>query len=106
MNTLRLCIAAALAAAVIMPMLAAGDRASALRPKIPPSGDCRAMAASGLSNIWYGQFSGRYESMVDDRVYPLAARGCFRSERECRRWTNQMLSLTENSALMSCRPYR
>jgi hypothetical protein len=65
------------------------------------------VAATGGKGIWFGQFSGRYEDPFgDDRYYPVAARGCFRSEYECRRWLNQLLSIASgSSALMSCRPY-
>ena len=84
------------------------DPAMAFRPKLPPAGDCRAMAASGIKNIWYGEFSGRYEDTLfrDGYYYPISAQGCFVSEYECRRWTNQLLSITESSGLMRCRPYR
>ncbi|HSM42359.1 MAG TPA: hypothetical protein VK862_16535 [Afifellaceae bacterium] len=98
---------AVFAAAMLCGMLNAGV-ASAQRPHLPPAGDCRAMAASGAKNIWYGQFTGRYEDPVfDERVYPLSARGCFPSEYLCRRWLNQLLTISGGySALMSCRPYR
>jgi len=80
----------------------------AFRPKLPPAGDCRAMAAqTGGKGLWYGQFSGRYEDEFRDGFYyPVGARGCFTSEYACRRWTNQVLSLVTGSALMSCKPYR
>ena len=82
------------------------DTANAQRPRVPQAGDCDAMVASGVRNIWYGEFSGRAEdSFNTDLVYPIAGRGCFRSERECRRWTNQLLSIGSGSALMRCRPY-
>ena len=97
---------AVFAAAMLCGMLNAG--VASARPQLPPAGDCRAMAASGAKNIWYGQFSGRYEDPVfDERVYPLSARGCFPSEYLCRRWLNQLLTVSGGySALMSCRPYR
>jgi len=98
---------AVLAAACLYGVWLAGP-ADAFRPKLPPAGDCRSMAAAtGGKGIWYGQFSGRYDDPYgDDRYYPLAARGCFRSEFACRRWTNQLLSISGgSSALMSCRPY-
>ena len=98
---------AVLAAASLHGSWLAGS-AEAFRPKLPPAGDCRAMVAAGGKNIWFGSFSGRYQDpFVDDRYYPLAARGCFRSEYACRRWTNQILSIASgSSALMSCRPYK
>ena len=106
MKRTRIVVSATLAFAVLLPALGAADRASALRPKLPPAGNCKAMAAAGQKNIWYGEYSGRYESLANDRVYPLAARGCFRSERECRRWINEVASLSESSGLMRCTPYR
>ena len=96
---------ALLALSLCLPGLSTVDIAHALRPKLPPAGDCKAMAAAGKSDIWYGEFSGQYESMANDRIYPVAARGCFTSERECRRWTNQLLSITASSGFMRCRPY-
>ena len=75
------------------------------RPKLPPAGDCQSMvAATGGKDIWFGQFSGRYETLFD-RYWPLAARGCFTSEYACRRWTNEILSIGKGPGLMSCRPY-
>ncbi len=106
MRSMKFVVSAALALAVLLPVLGAGDRASALRPKLPPAGNCKAMAAAGQKNIWYGEYSGRYESLANDRVYPLAARGCFRSERACRRWINEVASLSQSSGLMRCTPYR
>jgi hypothetical protein len=81
------------------------DTAQAQRPKLPPAGDCQSMvAATGGKGIWFGQFSGRYETLFD-RHWPLAARGCFTSEYACRRWTNEILSIADGPGLMSCRPY-
>ena len=102
----RFSLTAVVAAAGVSVILLTGP-AQAQRPELPPAGDCAAMvAASGGKGIWYGQFSGRYEDEFgDNRFYPLAARGCFKSEYACRRWTNQLLSIGSESALMSCRPY-
>ncbi len=82
--------------------------AQAQRPKLPPAGDCHAMAAAnGGGGVWFGEFSGRYEDPFRDGFYyPVAARGCFATEYACRRWTNQLLSITGSSALTRCRPYR
>ncbi len=81
------------------------ETAQAQRVKLPPAGDCQSMVAvTGGKGIWFGQFSGRYEGAFD-RIYPLAARGCFASEYACRRWTNQILSISYGPGLMSCRPY-
>ena len=98
---------ALLAAACLYGFGLAGP-ADAFRPRLPPAGDCEAMiAATGGKGVWVGEFSGRYEDPFgDDRYYPLAARGCFRTEAACRRWTNEILSIAGgSSALMSCRPY-
>ncbi len=71
------------------------------RPKLPPAGDCQAMvAATAGKGIWFGQFTGRYEGPFD-RIYPLAARGCFSSEYACRRWTNEILSIADGPGLIS-----
>ena len=71
------------------------ETAQAQRVKLPPAGDCQSMVAvTGGKGIWFGQFSGRYEGAFD-RIYPLAARGCFASEYACRRWTNQILSIAD-----------
>ena len=95
---------AALAMAAGLSGMLLPDTAQA-RPKLPQAGDCQAMvAAIAGKGIWFGQFSGRYEGAFD-RIYPLAARGCFSSEYACRRWTNQILSIAEGPGLMSCRPY-
>ena len=97
----------ALAGALLCASLTSSP-ASASWPQLPPAGDCRAMAAAGVENIWRGQYSGKYQDPVfDERVYPLSASGCFRSEYECRRWLNELLTISGGfSALMSCRPYR
>jgi len=97
-----------LALAAAISALLAALPARAQRPELPPAGDCYAMtAANAGTGIWYGEFSGRYEDQFRDGFYyPVAARGCFASEYACRRWTNQLLSITGQSALMSCRPYR
>ncbi len=102
----RLLSLAALAVAAGLSGTLLTDTAQAQRPKLPPAGDCQSMvAATGGKGIWFGQFSGRYEGAFD-RIYPLAARGCFTSEYACRRWTNQILSIAdEGPGLMSCRPY-
>ena len=72
---------------------------------LPPAGDCKAMvAANSGKGIWFGEFSGRYKDLFD-RLYPLAARGCFASEYACRRWTNEVLTIADGPGLMSCRPY-
>ncbi len=70
------------------------------------AGDCRSMvAATGGKGIWYGQFSGRYEDLAG-WVWPLIGRGCFTSEKACRRWLHEMLNVGDGfSALTSCRPY-
>ena len=102
----RLSLSACAAAAILSALPLSGP-AHAFRPKLPPAGDCAAMvAATGGQGIWYGQFSGRYEDEFREGFYyPVAARGCFPSEKACRRWTNRALSLVSGSALMSCRPY-
>ncbi len=79
--------------------------AQAQRPELPAAGDCQSMiAATGGKGIWVGRFSGRYEDLFD-RIWPLAASGCFTSEFACRRWTNEMLSIADGPGLMSCRSY-
>ncbi len=100
----RLSLTALTVAAGLSGMLLT-DMAQAQRPYLPPAGDCRSMvAATGGKGIWFGQFSGRYETLFD-RIWPLAARGCFTSEYACRRWTNEILSIGKGPGLMSCRPY-
>ncbi len=96
---------AALAVAAGLSGMLLTNTAQAQRPYLPPAGDCQSMvAATGGKGIWFGQFSGRYETLFD-RIWPLAARGCFTSEYACRRWTNEILSISYGPGLMSCRPY-
>jgi hypothetical protein len=93
MNTFaRVLLAAGLA-------LASAGTAAALR--LPPAGDCRAMAAH--SGVWMGTFTGTYEDVFDYRR-PIYARGCFATEYECRRWVNEIQTIVINPGLMSCRP--
>ena len=95
----------ALAAAAGVSAMLLTDTAQA-RPYLPPAGECRSMvAATAGKGIWFGQFSGRYQNPLSDRIYPLAARGCFASEYACRRWTNEVLSIGRGPGLMNCRPY-
>ncbi len=96
MNTFARAIAALALAMTI------GDSAFALR--LPPAGDCRAMAAqTGGDGLWRGSFSGTYEDFFDYRR-PVFAQGCFATEYECRRWINETQSLVVNPGLMRCRP--
>jgi hypothetical protein len=74
--------------------------------ELPPAGDCRQVAAErGAGGYWLGRFSGYYEDLFDVRR-PIAARGCFATEYECRRWINEVQSAVLEPGLMTCRPAR
>ena len=71
---------------------------------VPPAGDCRAMIAAG-GTVWEGEFSGYYEDVADLR-HLLYVKGCFRDERACRRWINEVQSFAVFPGLMRCRRIR
>jgi hypothetical protein len=72
----------------------------------PPGGDCDEIAARiGSGATWYGEFSGNYHDSFREMYFPVSARGCFVSEYECRRWTNEAMSFTGQGGIlyMRCR---
>ena len=79
---------------------------AALHIPVPEAGDCNVMQSqSGDFELWLGRFSGAYEDLFDTRR-PIAVRGCFLSEYECRRWINEVQSAVVNPGLMSCERIR
>lgn len=75
-------------------------------PQPPVAGDCVAIAARiGPAATWYGEFAGnRYDDFTDQRS-PFSARGCFRSEYDCRVWQNDGISYLGRGGIvyMRCR---
>lgn len=62
-------------------------------PQPPVAGDCGAIAAQiGPEATWYGEFAGNRFDDFTERRSPFSARGCFKSEFECRVWQNDGIS--------------
>jgi hypothetical protein len=62
-------------------------------PQPPVAGDCAAIAAKiGPEATWYGEFAGSRHSDFRDFFDPFSARGCFRSEFQCRAWQNTAIT--------------
>jgi hypothetical protein len=86
--------------------LMAQDRAFSLTYEgiPPPGGDCAAIAAQrGPSATWYGEFSGNYYDTFRDVSFPIAARGCFISEYDCRRWLHESMSYGGQGGILYAR---
>jgi len=67
----------------------------------PPGGDCEAVAAArGANGTWYGEFAGRHYDSFREMYFPISARGCFVSEYECRRWTNEAMSFAGRGGML------
>src|SRR5689334_14547742 len=72
------------------------------KPPPPVGGDCDAIAGEiGRAATWYGEFSGNYYDDFTDYKYPYSARGCFRSEYECRVWQNDAISYTGRGGIIA-----
>ena len=68
-------------------------------PRMPVAGSCDGAA-------WRGEFSGKRWDNFRDHYMPVAARGCFDSEIECRIWQQQAITYLDRGPLYytSCRP--
>lgn len=98
-TALAMCIAAGTwtgpASAYIFDLL---DR---LPPHAPVAGDCAAIAAKiGPDSTWYGEFAGKRYIEFRDFSYPFSARGCFRTEYECRAWQNVAITYLGSGPLV------
>lgn len=89
----------------------AADRASAAfdypGAGIYDGGDCAAIAAQvGAAATWVGEFAGDYYDDFRQGSFPVSARGCFRSQSECRRWQGQLSSNLGRGGIryMRCTP--
>jgi hypothetical protein len=74
------------------------------KPSPPVGGDCDAIAGEiGPEATWYGEFAGNYYDDFTDYKYPYSARGCFRSEFDCRVWQNDAISYTGRGGIVAMR---
>jgi hypothetical protein len=87
----------------VLLLFLAGSGAHAQQVTLPPAGDCAAFAAQFRGGgYWVGIFSGSYPTF-SDQYQGIGGQGCFRSERECRRWLNEAQTAAPEPAAMSCR---
>jgi hypothetical protein len=50
-------------------------------------GDCKGLAAAiGARKIWFSRFSGSKPDVWDRGLEPAWGVGCFRTQKECKRW--------------------
>ena len=76
------------------------------KPPPPVAGDCASIASRiGPAATWYGEFAGNYYDDFTDHRSPYSARGCFKSEYDCRVWQNQAISYIGQGGIiyMRCR---
>jgi len=73
-------------------------------PRLPVGGDCTAIAAEvGPQSTWYGEFAGNRRDNLNDRFYPFSARGCFRSEFDCRIWHQVAVTYLDGGVIVFAR---
>ncbi|WP_026381196.1 hypothetical protein [Afifella pfennigii] len=55
--------------------------------------------------LWFGWVSAKRKPIYADGTRPFYAEGCFRTERECRRFINEGVSFANGPVVtMGCRP--
>jgi len=70
------------------------------------SSDANAARRCGPDAPWFGHFSGDQRDPFYDNFYnPISAQGCFRTEKECRRFINRQSGRLNGGPIrvMSCR---